>query len=538
MRTEISPAGGTSGGGAISITSEISPTTGEETFSIGVKVDNDTVKIVNDKLSISLNSRVDNDTIKVISDKLTGGKYKFKRVDEKTLGDGIWASYRLAYKAPGASDYVELTDEQIDIPELDILEEVHICKATYDSATGKYTETATDPSDPRWDTAAGDVYLHLIWKVTDQDHQGGTTTTETYIKISDMIRVDLSSLMTRVSNLEDASNNVFGPRLNSCDASIVALRQQISDTSSDFNTKLQNTSTYFGGLNDARVQDIANVRSEMATAAAAAKTYTDGSINALNNSLTQTISSTKTELQNSISSVQSTLNTKIDNNTNTLNSRIANVSSNQQSTQSSLDSNVSRIDGRLTTIDSSMQEAFTLLDEIQLTVTGYLQNLEDRCTEVNNLAAEVRTLANDVSIQEQVMASAIVDLRNGNPTNYGAAPMMRSAAASDEVRALSYVETETDNRTIDLTALFETAEGQPADVDLRTIYDSALFIAKGPAQVRVDATFREDSDDTLVLYYDFIDNVGMKRQVIEIGNNDDAVLSVLMKKTVTLAKFR
>ena len=302
---------------------------------------------------------------------------------------------------------------------------------------------------------------------------------------------------------------------------------------------MQNTSTYFGGLNDARVQDIANVRSEMATAAAAAKTYTDGSINALNNSLTQTISSTKTELQNSISSVQSTLNTKIDNNTDTLNSRIANVSSNQQSTQSSLDSNVSRIDGRLTTIDSSMQEAFTLLDEIQLTVTGYLQNLEDRCTEVNNLAAEVRTLANDVSIQEQVMASAIVDLRNGNPTNYGAAPMMRSAAVQgDEVRALSYVETETDNRTIDLTALFETAEGQPADVDLRTIYDSALFIAKGPAQVRVDATFREDSDDTLVLYYDFIDNVGMKRQVIEIGNNDDAVLSVLMKKTVTLAKFR
>jgi chromosome segregation ATPase len=231
---------------------------------------------------------------------------------------------------------------------------------------------------------------------------------------------------------------------------------------------LQNTSIYFGGLNDARVQDIANVRSEMATAAAAAKTYTDGSINALNNSLTQTISSTKTELQNSISSVQSTLNTKIDNNTDTLNSRIANVSSNQQSTQSSLDSNVSRIDGRLTTIDSSMQEAFTLLDEIQLTVTGYLQNLEDRCTEVNNLAAEVRTLANDVSIQEQVMASAIVDLRNGNPTNYGAAPMMRSAAASDEVRALSYVETETDNRTIDLTALFETAEGQPAaSADLR-----------------------------------------------------------------------
>ena len=543
MRTEISPAGGTSGGGAISITSEISPTTGEETFSIGVKVDNDTVKIVNDKLSISLNSRVDNDTIKVISDKLTGGKYKFKRVDEKTLGDGIWASYRLAYKAPGASDYVELTDEQIDIPELDILEEVHICKATYDSSTGKYTETATDPSDPRWDTAAGDVYLHLIWKVTDQDHKGGTTTTETYIKISDMIRVDLSSLMTRVSNLEDASNNVFGPRLNSCDASIVALRQQISDTSSDFNTKLQNTSTYFGGLNDARVQDITNVRSDMATAATAAKTYTDGSINALNNSLTQTISSTKTELQNSISSVQSTLNTKIDNNTDTLNSRIANVSSNQQSTQSSLDSNVSRIDGRLTTIDSSMQEAFTLLDEIQLTVTGYLQNLEDRCTEVNGLAAEVRTLENDVSTQEQVMASSLVEMRKKinelHPGTFSAAPMMRSAAVQgDEVRALSYVETETDNRTIDLTALFETAEGQPADVDLRTIYDSALFIAKGPAQVRVDATFREDSDDTLVLYYDFIDNVGMKRQVIEIGNNDDAVLSVLMKKTVTLAKFR
>lgn len=168
--------------------------------------------------------KTDEDAIKIIDDTITGGKYKLTRVDAKTLSDGIWASYRLSYKGPGASSYTDLTDTQIDIPELDILEEVHICKATYNASTGKYTETATDPSDPSWETAAGDVYLHLIWKVSDQDHQGGTTSTETYIKVSDMIKVDLTTVNSRIKNLEDASNNVFGPRLDSCDASINALR--------------------------------------------------------------------------------------------------------------------------------------------------------------------------------------------------------------------------------------------------------------------------------------------------------------------------
>ena len=304
--SEILSANAAGTGGGIDVSTLKSELTGQDIYSIGAKVDGTNIKIVNDKI--------------------TGGSYKLTRVDSHTLEDGIWASYRLSYKGPDASSYTDLTDTQIDIPELDILEEVHICKATYDSVTGKYTETATDPADPSWETAAGDVYLHLIWKLSDQD---SSKTTETYIKVGDMIKVDLTTINSRIKNLEDASNNVFGPRLNSCDASINALRQQISDTSTDFNTKLQNTSTYFEGLNTARVNDISTLRAN-----------TNSSLNDMNTTFTNSIANTKEELSGTISTVQTELNTKIDNTSSNLNSRVAEVSSGFNTLQTKVDASL------------------------------------------------------------------------------------------------------------------------------------------------------------------------------------------------------
>ena len=212
-----------------------------------------------------------------------------------------------------------------------------------------------------------------------------------------------------------------------------------------------------------------------------------------------------------------------------------------------------------------MDNVWERMESVEILVAGLGQqfatldsSINARVNEISATVDEtletIQNLVIDVSTREQVMAGAILDMRADYrtqietklddttmlaPTNILGVSATRSAAPrGDEVRGLSYVETETGNRTIDLTALFETEQGQPADVDLRSIYDSALFVAKGPVQVRVDTTFREDTDDSLVLYYDFIDATAVKRQVIEIGNNDDAVLTVLMKKTVTLAKFR
>ena len=144
-----------------------------------------------------------------------------------------------------------------------------------------------------------------------------------------MIKVDLTTINSRIKNLEDASNNVFGPRLNSCDASINALRQQISDTSTDFNTKLQNTSTYFEGLNTARVNDISTLRAN-----------TNSSLNDMNTTFTNSIANTKEELSGTISTVQTELNTKIDNTSSNLNSRVAEVSSGFNTLQTKVDASL------------------------------------------------------------------------------------------------------------------------------------------------------------------------------------------------------
>lgn len=277
-------------------------------------------------------------------------------------------------------------------------------------------------------------------------------------------------------------------------------------------------------------------------------------MNALDSSLKSVIAYTKEELSGEISRIQTELNTKIDNNTSTLNSLVSEVSSNLSSFQTSTNASIGRIDANITTIDSSINSLETHMGEIDLTVASLGSLVTELKTRVETAETTVERIGEDVSTQEQVMAGAIVDMRSdyrtqietlhNNPNiwapngTYGTSATRSVAPIGDEVRGLSYVETETGNRTIDLTTLFETEQGQPADVDLRSIYDSALFVAKGPVQVRVDTTFREDTDDSLVLYYDFIDATAVKRQVIEIGNNDDAVLTVLMKKTVTLAKFR
>ena len=57
--------------------------------------------------------------------------------------DLITWEYLPCAMAPDGNSYVNVSGSaQIDIPELEVVDDVHVCKATYDAATHTYTETA------------------------------------------------------------------------------------------------------------------------------------------------------------------------------------------------------------------------------------------------------------------------------------------------------------------------------------------------------------------------------------------------------------
>ena len=70
-------------------------------------------------------------TIKIINDVITGGKYKITKLSN--VAAGIYASYKLQYAKPGETTYNDIVDSfQMDVPEVEVVEEVHVCKAYMD----------------------------------------------------------------------------------------------------------------------------------------------------------------------------------------------------------------------------------------------------------------------------------------------------------------------------------------------------------------------------------------------------------------------
>ena len=218
--------------------------------------------------------------IKVIQDKFTGTLWKINKIANPATG--VFASYALAAMAPDGNTYVNVSGSaQIDIPELEVVDDVHVCKATYDSATHKYIETARQ-GDPNWDTAAGDVYLHIIWNTKDDDsNPADDKSSETYIKVSDMISVDVTDL-----------------------------QRQIDDVS----TRLKNQITKEGNDVAALNNRIANVSTNVSTLSSYVNTTISENVNTLQtniNNVSTNLSNTSTTLNNAISDLSSNLNSKI-----------------------------------------------------------------------------------------------------------------------------------------------------------------------------------------------------------------------------------
>ena len=128
---------------------------------------------------------VDDNTVKIENGQLTsyGNTYTIRATSIPT--EGFLKTYQL-YQTNAAGVETAVTDAKIDIPKDFVLKEAHLCKVTTEIVDGEiiYTEIAK-ATDPNFDNAQGELYLHFIW----QTKNVSTITSETYIKITDMAPV-------------------------------------------------------------------------------------------------------------------------------------------------------------------------------------------------------------------------------------------------------------------------------------------------------------------------------------------------------------
>lgn len=145
---------------AIVVTSAAGSATGSKTYTIGVDVDNTTVKVANGKLTAACNT------------------YKLEALG--TPSDGYLKTYKLVEtSASGAETSVGI----IDIPKDQFLKSVHLCKATV-AENGNVTNEIVSGSTGF--AESGDpVYLHFTWELKD----GSNAVQDTYLKVTDMAPV-------------------------------------------------------------------------------------------------------------------------------------------------------------------------------------------------------------------------------------------------------------------------------------------------------------------------------------------------------------
>ena len=116
---------------------------------------------------------------------MSGGEYKL--VKASTATSGMLATYKMQYKAPGQNTFSDIVGAaSIDIPKDYLLKEVHLCKASLSG--GVYTETSKQ-GDANWNNDKNSVYIHFIWYTKDG---GSDKTSETYLRVSDVINVDVT----------------------------------------------------------------------------------------------------------------------------------------------------------------------------------------------------------------------------------------------------------------------------------------------------------------------------------------------------------
>ena len=183
---------------------------------------------------------------------MSGGEYKL--VKASTATSGMLATYKMQYKAPGQNTFSDIVGAaSIDIPKDYLLKEVHLCKASLSG--GVYTETSKQ-DDANWNNDKNSVYIHFIWYTKDS---GSDKTSETYLRVSDVINVDVTQINTHInSSIEEvnrhinASVNAINTRIDSSlatlnsaiDASWVAINRHIDSSYVSLNSSMGQVTQY------------------------------------------------------------------------------------------------------------------------------------------------------------------------------------------------------------------------------------------------------------------------------------------------------
>ena len=206
---------------------------------------------------------------------MSGGEYKL--VKASTANDGMLATYKMQYKAPGQNTFSDIVGAaSIDIPKDYLLKEVHLCKASYNGS--KYTETSKQGSST-WNTDNNDVYIHFIWNT--KDGNANKPTSETYLKVSDVINVDVTEINAHI----DAS---IGKVYEYIDGSVNAIKTQITSSLTTLNAKIDASWVAINDYVDSTYVALdASVASHIDASLAAINTRIDSSYESLNSSFVE-----------------------------------------------------------------------------------------------------------------------------------------------------------------------------------------------------------------------------------------------------------
>ena len=189
--------------------------------------------ILNDDTPYSANNTTVNVTAQNYLDYwaiFSGSEYKIVKAD--VANAGMFSTYKLAFKSPNMKEFQTLEDTAIDIPKDYVLKEVHQCKASYNKSTNAYTETSF-PNDSKWATDKNPVYIHFIWQTKDSS----IATSNTYLKVADVIKVDLTELNSSVNTLETHFKTVADPSISALERYFINIVDpSISALETHFNT--------------------------------------------------------------------------------------------------------------------------------------------------------------------------------------------------------------------------------------------------------------------------------------------------------------
>ena len=369
---------------------------------------------------------------------MSGGEYKLVKLSQ--ANNGMLATYKMQYKAPGKDTFSDISGaDSIDIPKDYLLKEVHLCKASYNGS--KYTETSK-PSSSSWNTDNNDVYIHFIWFTKDG---GSEKTSETYLKVSDVINVDVTEINAHI----DASIAAVNKHI---DNSYVSLNSSVA---SHINASVNAINTHI----DASIAAVnRHIDSSYVSLNSSIASHIDASVNAIKtqittslNTLTAKIDASWVAVNNHIDSSYVSLNSSvashIDASVNAINTRI---DSSLATLNSAIDASWAAINSSFVTLDSSFIEVAQYVDSSIKTMSAHIEqydavhaaaftDLDTRVlankNAIGKLDSSVKSIDSSVKETDLVYAAALADFKKQFDASIG--DLVRRVAALEAAAAAS-----------------------------------------------------------------------------------------------------